>query len=76
MQKYATASKEIFAALTAITPAIEDEAAFRAEGRLPAMSKAVKGAWEEDKGFRRPITLLTKTDEAVAKQELTTEDDE
>ena len=57
----------------AITPEIEDEAAFRKEAGLPIMSKAVKGAWKEDKGFRRPITLLSKTDEALTKQELSNE---
>lgn len=41
----------------AITPSDLDESEFRKEAGLPAMSPAVKGAWKEDKGFRRPITL-------------------
>jgi hypothetical protein len=41
----------------AITPADVDEDQFRQEAGLPPMSQAVKGAWKEDKGFRRPITL-------------------
>ena len=41
----------------AITPAEDDEIQFRKEAALPTMSPAVKGAWKEDKGFRRPITL-------------------
>jgi len=57
----------------AITPEREDEAAFRKEAGLPPMSAAVLGAWVEDKGFRRPITLLSKTDEALTKQELSNE---
>ena len=43
----------------AITPAMEDEVEFRSEAGLPAMPAAVKGAWKEDKGFRRPITLVS-----------------
>jgi hypothetical protein len=41
----------------AITPCDADEDEFRKEAGLPAMTPAVKGAWKEDKGFRRPITL-------------------
>ena len=41
----------------AITPCDADEDEFRKEAGLPPMSTAVKGAWKEDKGFRRPITL-------------------
>jgi hypothetical protein len=41
----------------AITPAEMDEETFRKEAGLPNMSPAVRGAWKEDKGFRRPITL-------------------
>lgn len=44
----------------AITPCDADEIEFRREAGLPAMTSAVKGAWEEDQGFRRPITLLQK----------------
>jgi hypothetical protein len=44
----------------AITPAEVDEDAFRKEAGLPTMSPAVRGAWKEDKGYRRPITLLQK----------------
>ena len=44
----------------AITPAKEDEDLFRKEAGLPSMPKAVAGAWKEDKGYRRPITLAQK----------------
>jgi len=44
----------------AITPAEVDEDAFRKEAGLPIMSPAVRGAWKEDKGYRRPITLVQK----------------
>lgn len=44
----------------AITPSEADEVEFRKEAGLPAMTSAVKGAWKEDEGFRRPITLLQK----------------
>ena len=47
----------------AITPSKEDEDVFRQEGGLPTMSPAVLGAWEEDKGFRRPITLVSGSSE-------------
>ena len=43
----------------AITPSIDDEVTFRDQGGLPSMSDAVKGAWSEDKGFRRPITIVS-----------------
>lgn len=42
----------------AITPQTEDEDAFRELAGLPPMSEAGKRAWQEDEGFRRPITLL------------------
>lgn len=42
-----------------ITPQMEDEAYFRKIADMPEMSEAVKKAWEEDGGFRRPITLAT-----------------
>lgn len=44
----------------ALTPSIFDEEQFRKEGNMPAMSPAVVGAWEQDKGYRRPITLLNE----------------
>jgi hypothetical protein len=44
----------------AITPSDSDEETFRAEAGLPPMTPAVRGAWKEDKGYRRPITLLQK----------------
>jgi hypothetical protein len=44
----------------AITPSEVDEQSFRQEAGLPPMTPAVKGAWKEDKGFRRPITLSQK----------------
>ena len=41
----------------AITPQKDDEAYFRKEADLPAPSKDVSEAWDEDDGIRRPITL-------------------
>lgn len=40
-----------------ITPQTEDETSFRAEAGLPPISEAVIGAWSDDGGYRRPITL-------------------
>lgn len=44
----------------AITPCDADEQEFRAEAGLPKMTPAVKSAWKEDEGYRRPITLVQK----------------
>ncbi len=41
----------------AITPQLDDELSLREEAGLPPASDAVKTAWKEDQGFRRPITL-------------------
>jgi hypothetical protein len=41
-----------------ITPQTDDENAFRDKLKLPPMSEAAKSAWVEDKGARRPITLV------------------
>jgi len=49
----------------AITPQEDDEQSFREESGLPATSEAVGGAWEEDKGFRRPITLAPPNSSTV-----------
>jgi hypothetical protein len=49
----------------AITPSELDEIEFRKSANLPAMSPAVKGAWKEDKGFRRPITLVQAAKNAM-----------
>ena len=49
----------------AITPSDTDEESFRAEAGLPPMTPAVRGAWKEDKGFRRPITLVQKMAQAA-----------
>lgn len=49
----------------AITPSDTDEELFRQEAGLPPMTTAVKGAWKEDKGFRRPITLVQKIAQAT-----------
>jgi len=43
-----------------ITPSKEDEQRFRELGGLPSMSPAVVGAWKQDKGYRRPITLMNE----------------
>jgi hypothetical protein len=42
----------------AITPSMSDEEAFRTLAKLPALSDAVRKAWEEDGFVRRPITLV------------------
>lgn len=39
------------------TPQTDDEIFFRKAGGFPAMSEAVRKAWEKDGGIRRPITL-------------------
>jgi hypothetical protein len=49
----------------AITPQTDDERRFRKEAGLPTMSPAVNGAWGEDGGVRRPITLQTPAQEAI-----------
>jgi hypothetical protein len=41
-----------------LTPQEADEESFRAAVELPPLSDAARSAWEEDKGFRHPITLL------------------
>lgn len=40
-----------------ITPQISDEDEMRKEAGLPPLSEAARKAWEEDGGYRRPITL-------------------
>jgi capsid protein len=42
----------------AITPQTDDEQAFRERLNLPPVSADAKRAWSEDKGVRRPITLV------------------
>ncbi len=49
----------------AITPSALDEEAFRREANLPPMNAPIQRAWQEDGGFRRPITLLQKAAAAV-----------
>ena len=49
----------------AITPSALDEEAFRREANLPPMNAPIQRAWQEDGGFRRPITLLQKAASAV-----------
>jgi HK97 family phage portal protein len=44
----------------AITPQIEDEVKLREEAGLPPISDDIKRAWDEDEGYRRPITLKLK----------------
>jgi lambda family phage portal protein len=43
-----------------ITPQKADEDAFRLESGLPEMGPEAEGAWVEDKGVRRPITLQSQ----------------
>ena len=47
----------------AFTPQLNDEASLRAEAGLPEIGPEVQTTWEEDKGFRRPVTLKLKTDQ-------------
>ena len=47
----------------AFTPQLNDEASLRAEAGLPEIGPEIQTAWEEDKGFRRPVTLKLKTDQ-------------
>ena len=60
----------------AITPSIDDENRFREEGGLPPMSQAVQGAWAEDKGFRRPITLVSGSSAPPTAANTTTNQDD
>lgn len=46
----------------ALTPQTDDEKSFRKEANLPAMSSEVNGAWADDGGVRRPITLQSKVE--------------
>lgn len=41
-----------------ITPQPADEDSFRQKLGLPPMSNEAKSAWKDDKGVRRPITLV------------------
>jgi phage portal protein, lambda family len=43
----------------ALTPQTDDEEDFRKALALPGMSEDAKRAWSEDKGVRRPITLVS-----------------
>lgn len=45
-----------------ITPQTDDELSFRQEAGLPPVGDAVKGAWQKDGGYRRPITLQSGTE--------------
>ncbi len=45
----------------AITPQLEDENHFRNLLGIPNAGKEVAGAWSEDNGVRRPITLLAES---------------
>ena len=62
-----------------LTPQRADEDTFRAESGLPAVSPEVAEAWNEDGGYRRPITLQSgKESEAAietAEDETEQEDD-
>jgi lambda family phage portal protein len=58
-----------------ITPQMADEDAFRAEAALPAMGTEAKGAWADDKGVRRPITLQSQAAFSAAQDALADESD-
>lgn len=61
----------------AITPSKQDEETFRKQIGLNPISPEVAKAWEEDKGIRRPITLVQKIASAMGiGQQSTTQDDE
>ena len=49
-----------------ITPQKADETQFRSEAGLPVISPEVDSAWNEDEGYRRPITLAIKGEEVSA----------
>lgn len=75
------ATKQIFDAYGvgvragAITPQKSDESQFRNILRLPEISTEVEGAWTEDGGYRRPITLQSgKEAEAEARKASEEED--
>jgi lambda family phage portal protein len=57
-----------------VTPNLDDEEAFRKTAGLPAANNAVRSAWDEDKGVRRPITL--QADSPPATQPGTTKENE
>jgi hypothetical protein len=59
-----------------ITPQFQDEEAFRVEAGLPAISQPVQEAWNEDGGYRRPITLQSGKQAEADLQQLTNTDDE
>ena len=46
----------------AITPQTDDENEFRKRMKLPAMTADAQRAWSDDKGVRRPITLVSAGD--------------
>jgi len=56
-----------------ITPNEDDEATMRSEAGLPPMSAAVKAAWAEDGGARKPITLASQTMQTAETDALTEE---
>lgn len=49
-----------------ITPQEADEAHFRQRMNLPAAGSAIGGAWQDDGGVRRPITLVQETAAPIA----------
>lgn len=50
----------------AVTPQADDEASFREQLELPAMSSDVQAAWQRDEGTRRPITLTPPAGQQAA----------
>ena len=59
-----------------ITPQADDEDAFRSESGLPPVSDAVKKAWIDDGGFRRPITLQSGEQVSAEIEQVESEDDD
>ena len=59
-----------------LTPQADDEDAFRSESGLPPVSDAVKKAWIDDGGFRRPITLQSGEQVSAEIQQVESEDDD
>ncbi|TBY57988.1 hypothetical protein E0H39_29675 [Rhizobium leguminosarum bv. viciae] len=41
----------------AVTPQVDDEDSFRHALGLPGMSTSVRGLWEQQSGYRLPVTL-------------------
>lgn len=59
----------------AITPQAVDEDSFRIDLGLPPVGPDVQGAWVDDGGVRRPITLQSKTQDDAEIKQISNEDE-